>query len=361
MSWTDPVASTSTTWSRSRRPGTRGRNWARTRRGRANDLGDEARSLVGVTDSVNQSVKGGLGRHPLRARVGRGEAPLAAVREPGRAQRAGLVRVGLREPHDHGDAGPLRATSRPQASRPARSSPRVSRREVVSGRAPSVRHTTGPRRCADLGRPHAPSPRPARRAGRARRPRRWRWTRPGPRTPAPTPGRRDDRRRARGSRHRIRDRALRREGGSPADAVEGRGRVREYAARRASALPDRAAGLVPQGSAGETGSTTHTRSADGVPIVAGSRPCSPDRSTACGAWGVPRSGPALRASVQGVADRAGARAAPAAWLIAADLFGHDTPFFAPIAAVVSLGTSYGPQRRVIEVTLGWPSGCSSAT
>ena len=48
-----------------------------------------------------------------------------------------------------------------------------------------------------------------------------------------------------------------------------------------------------------------------------------------------------------------ALAAGAAWLIAADLFGHDTPFFAPIAAVVSLGTSYGQRlRRVIEVTLG---------
>ena len=51
-----PVASTSTTWSRSRRPGDSGaRNWARrTRQAFANDLGDE-RSLVGVTDSVNQS------------------------------------------------------------------------------------------------------------------------------------------------------------------------------------------------------------------------------------------------------------------------------------------------------------------
>ncbi len=48
-----------------------------------------------------------------------------------------------------------------------------------------------------------------------------------------------------------------------------------------------------------------------------------------------------------------ALAAGAAWLVAADLFGHDTPFFAPIAAVVSLGTSYGQRlRRVIEVTLG---------
>ena len=33
--------------------------------------------------------------------------------------------------------------------------------------------------------------------------------------------------------------------------------------------------------------------------------------------------------------------------------GHQTPFFAPIAAVVSLGTSYGQRlRRVAEVTVG---------
>lgn len=46
-------------------------------------------------------------------------------------------------------------------------------------------------------------------------------------------------------------------------------------------------------------------------------------------------------------------AAGVAWWLAADVFGHDTPFFAPIAAVVSLGTSYGQRlRRVVEVTLG---------
>ena len=46
-------------------------------------------------------------------------------------------------------------------------------------------------------------------------------------------------------------------------------------------------------------------------------------------------------------------AAGVAWLIAADVLGHQTPFFAPIAAVVSLGTSYGQRlRRVAEVTLG---------
>ncbi len=48
-----------------------------------------------------------------------------------------------------------------------------------------------------------------------------------------------------------------------------------------------------------------------------------------------------------------ALAAGAAWLVASDLLGHPTPFFAPIAAVVSLGTSYGQRlRRVVEVTLG---------
>ena len=46
-------------------------------------------------------------------------------------------------------------------------------------------------------------------------------------------------------------------------------------------------------------------------------------------------------------------AAGLAWLVAADLLGHETPFFAPIAAVVGLGTSYGQRfRRVAEVTLG---------
>lgn len=48
-----------------------------------------------------------------------------------------------------------------------------------------------------------------------------------------------------------------------------------------------------------------------------------------------------------------AAAAGIAWFIAAELLGHTTPFFAPIAAVVSLGTSYGQRlRRVVEVTLG---------
>ena len=46
-------------------------------------------------------------------------------------------------------------------------------------------------------------------------------------------------------------------------------------------------------------------------------------------------------------------AAAVAWLIAKDGLGHTTPFFAPIAAVLSLGTSYGQRlRRVAEVTIG---------
>ena len=46
-------------------------------------------------------------------------------------------------------------------------------------------------------------------------------------------------------------------------------------------------------------------------------------------------------------------AAGVAWFVAAEIFDHPTPFFAPIAAVVSLGTSYGQRlRRVAEVTLG---------
>lgn len=48
-----------------------------------------------------------------------------------------------------------------------------------------------------------------------------------------------------------------------------------------------------------------------------------------------------------------ALAAAVAWLIAADVLGHPTPFFAPVAAVVALGTSYGQRlRRVVEVTVG---------
>jgi uncharacterized membrane protein YgaE (UPF0421/DUF939 family) len=46
-------------------------------------------------------------------------------------------------------------------------------------------------------------------------------------------------------------------------------------------------------------------------------------------------------------------AAGVAWFVAHDLVGHAMPFFAPVAAVVSLSTSYGQRlRRVAEVTVG---------
>ena len=46
-------------------------------------------------------------------------------------------------------------------------------------------------------------------------------------------------------------------------------------------------------------------------------------------------------------------AAGVAWFVATDVFDHQRAFFAPVAAVVSLGTSYGQRlRRVGEVTIG---------
>lgn len=46
-------------------------------------------------------------------------------------------------------------------------------------------------------------------------------------------------------------------------------------------------------------------------------------------------------------------AAAVAWLLARGLLGHAAPFFAPVAAIVSLGTSFGQRlRRVAEVTAG---------
>lgn len=46
-------------------------------------------------------------------------------------------------------------------------------------------------------------------------------------------------------------------------------------------------------------------------------------------------------------------AAGVAWFVATELFDHRTPFFAPIAAVVCLGTSFSQRhRRVLEVTMG---------
>ncbi|MGA8209161.1 MAG: FUSC family protein [Nocardioidaceae bacterium] len=46
-------------------------------------------------------------------------------------------------------------------------------------------------------------------------------------------------------------------------------------------------------------------------------------------------------------------AAGTAWYVAHDLVGHPRPFFAPIVAVICLGTSYGQRlRRVGELTVG---------
>ncbi len=46
-------------------------------------------------------------------------------------------------------------------------------------------------------------------------------------------------------------------------------------------------------------------------------------------------------------------AASLAWLVATEVLGHDRPFFAPVAAVVTLGLSLGQRRRrAVEVAFG---------
>jgi len=71
-----------------------------------------------------------------------------------------------------------------------------------------------------------------------------------------------------------------------------------------------------------------------------------------------RSGTSLRARVARLRSKSWvigqcAVAAGVSWWLAADVLGHRLPFFAPIAAVVSLGMSYGQRhRRVAEVTVG---------
>jgi uncharacterized membrane protein YgaE (UPF0421/DUF939 family) len=56
-----------------------------------------------------------------------------------------------------------------------------------------------------------------------------------------------------------------------------------------------------------------------------------------------------------------ALAAGLAWVIATELFGHTRPFFAPVAAFLCLGTSYGQRlRRVGEVTVGVAVGITIA-
>jgi uncharacterized membrane protein YgaE (UPF0421/DUF939 family) len=54
-------------------------------------------------------------------------------------------------------------------------------------------------------------------------------------------------------------------------------------------------------------------------------------------------------------------AAGVAWAVAKGVFGHSVPFFAPIAAVLCLGTSYGQRlRRVAEVSVGCSVGIGIA-
>lgn len=54
-------------------------------------------------------------------------------------------------------------------------------------------------------------------------------------------------------------------------------------------------------------------------------------------------------------------AAAVAWSLAHDVLGHPRPFFAPVAAIVSLGLSYGQRlRRVVEVTVGVAVGVAVA-
>lgn len=71
-----------------------------------------------------------------------------------------------------------------------------------------------------------------------------------------------------------------------------------------------------------------------------------------------RSRLSLRNRIQLVSSKAflvlqSALSAGIAWWLAFTVFGHRTPFFAPIVAVVCLGMSYGQRlRRVVEVAIG---------
>ena len=147
------------------------RTWSTaTRQAYANDLGDY-RSLVGVTDTVNQSkgdkdpqpVDADLRQVPLPARVGGGEAPLAAQRRQRREERDHVVVVGLHQLDDHRDAGALSPVSvHRQRSRSA-ALPRPDGADVGGPRPllAFVAHRT--RRCLDSpGDPDDPAcpPRP---------------------------------------------------------------------------------------------------------------------------------------------------------------------------------------------------------
>jgi uncharacterized membrane protein YgaE (UPF0421/DUF939 family) len=52
-----------------------------------------------------------------------------------------------------------------------------------------------------------------------------------------------------------------------------------------------------------------------------------------------------------------ALAATLAWLLAIEVLGHPRPFFAPVAAIVTLGVAYGQRgRRAVELALGVATG-----
>jgi uncharacterized membrane protein YccC len=54
-------------------------------------------------------------------------------------------------------------------------------------------------------------------------------------------------------------------------------------------------------------------------------------------------------------------AASLAWLVATELVGHSTPFFAPISAVITLGLTVGERRaRAVELALGVAVGIATA-
>jgi uncharacterized membrane protein YgaE (UPF0421/DUF939 family) len=46
-------------------------------------------------------------------------------------------------------------------------------------------------------------------------------------------------------------------------------------------------------------------------------------------------------------------AAGVAWVIATEVFGHERPFFAPVAAIITLGLTFGERgRRAVEIAIG---------
>ena len=54
-------------------------------------------------------------------------------------------------------------------------------------------------------------------------------------------------------------------------------------------------------------------------------------------------------------------AASAAWLVATEVIGHATPFFAPISAVITLGLTVGQRRaRAVELAIGVTVGIAIA-